>query len=364
MSLLQTRPSSSRRWIPAAIAIVLTLLTISANAQKYTRTDLTTDSSSVSPAPNIDPNLVNAWGLARSSGSPWWVTDNGTGLSTLYDGNGVPKPLVVTIPKPGGGTSAPNGIVFNYTNGFPVGGSKSLFIFSTEDGTISAWNGGPSATIVVDNSASAEYKGAALLLKGATPQLYVTNFTTGKVEAYDANFKPVKLTTTAFTLPDLDQNWSAFGIQNVGGNLIVTFAWRKPGDGDETHGAGLGHVAIFDGNGKLLLRLQDGAWFNAPWGVALAPGDFGAFNHRLLIGQFGDGSIHAFNAVSGAHLGFMQDASGARLRIDGLWGLSFGNDSGAGLATVLYFGAGPDDESHGIFGMLTPVASDQRGNSE
>ena len=349
-------------WIAASLAVAVAFFALPAQAQMYTRTDLVDQSK--------DPNLINAWGMSRSSTSPWWISDNGTGVTTLYDGSGNIQPLVVTIPTPNGeGTSTPTGQVSNYTSGFPVApGKKAVFIFVTEDGTISGWNpqvDGTHAIITVNRSDNAVYKGVALAQAPSGPQLFVSNFKTGQVEVFDANFKPVILhSPSSFRIPGLDENWAPFGIQSIGGNVVVTFAHRLPGQDDEDHGPGLGWVGVFDTQGKLLLTLEHGDFINAPWGIAMAPGDFGVFNHRLLIGNFGDGWIHAYNAVTGKHEGYMIDANGHPIAIDGLWGLSFGSDSKAGLATTLYFTAGPQDESQGLFGTLVPVASDQRGNNE
>jgi len=359
--------SAVRRAI--SLALPALLLTSSLYAQHYQRTDLTTNSSAVSPMAVVDPNLVNAWGLARGTGSPWWISDNGRGLTTLYNSAGQPQPLVVKIPTiDGNGTSAPTGAVFNATPGFAVSGSKALFLFSTEDGTIAAWNPalGTTASLVVKRPGQAVYKGIAIAQPpNSGPRLYATNFQSGRVEVFNSNFGPVNLADSAFTLPGLGAVYAPFGIQNVGGNLVVTFAHRKVGSLDEDHGPGLGYVGVFAPNGTLLSRLQHGAWFNAPWGIALAPGDFGAFTHRLLIGNFGDGTINAFNLFSGKREGTLLDGTGAPLTIDGLWALSFGGDStNNGGATTLFFTAGPNDEQDGLYGQLTPAASEQPGNSQ
>jgi uncharacterized protein (TIGR03118 family) len=369
---------SPLRGIAFAVTLAL-LLPASALAQQYHRTDLTTDASTVSPsAPNVDPDLVNPWGLARGSGSPWWVSDNGTGLSTLYNATGVKvllqqgKQPSVVIPTPDGtGTAAPTGTVVNTTSGFLVGpNAKAFFLFVTEDGTISGWNPtvSPNAVLVKNRAGKAIYKGCTI---GITPSgrafFYATNFQTGRVEIYDSNFHRINSgDDDAFRLPGLSKNWSPFNIQNIGGNLVVTFAHRAPGSHDEDHGAGLGHAGVFDLSGRLLLRLKDGPWFNAPWGVALAPGDFGKFTHRLLIGNFGDGTINAFNAFTGAHEGAMlDDTTGQMLSIGGLWAISFGGDATInGTATTLYFSAGANDEADGIFGKLTAVGTEQPGNSQ
>lgn len=357
-----------RRKAVLATTFVL-LLQMSAFAQRYARKDLTTDSAVVSSSANIDTNLVNAWGLARATGSPWWVADNGTGLSTLYNANGQAQSLVVTIPTPDGtGTAAPTGTVFNPTAAFEVApGKKSVFLFVTEDGTISGWNPGvnlTNAVVLVNRAGRANYKGCAIAQANNGPRFYATNFVSGQVEIFDASLKAVHLGKSAFRLPGLSDAYAAFNIQNVGGNLIVTFAHRKAGQEDEDHGPGLGRVGIFNPQGQLLLALKNGPWFNAPWGVALAPGDFGKFSHRLLIGNFGDGTIHAFNVVSGKHEGMMLDTGGQTLVIDGLWAISFGAEPPNGSATRLFFTAGPNDESNGLFGRLAPVAAEQLGNSE
>lgn len=353
-----------------ALVCILLSLTGSALAQHYTRTDLTADNVNVSNVPNIDPQLVNAWGLSRSSGSPWWVADNGTGLSTLYDATGLKQGLVVAIPSPSGGGAAPTGTVFNpYAGAFEVTpGQRAIFLFSTEDGTIAGWNPNvapTSAVTKVDMSgAGAVYKGLAIAMTSAGPRIYASNFATGKVDVFDAKFHRVNR-ASAFSDSGLPNNYAPFGIQNVGGNIVVTFAHRAPGSLDEDHGAGLGFVDVFDATGHLLLRLQHTASLNAPWGIALAGGDFGSFSHRLLIGNFGDGTIHAYNAFSGKLEGTLVDATGAPIWIDGLWALSFGaGNATSGLANDLYFSAGPHDEADGLFGKLTPVGSDQRGNSE
>ncbi len=367
--------SRSQNWAravaSAALMFTFVLLgTTGVMAQHYQRTDLTADNSQTSStAPNIDPNLVNAWGMSRGSGSPWWISDNGTGLSTLYNGAGVPQSLVVTIPQPNGQPGGtPTGTVFNYTTAFPVAaGEPAVFLWATEDGTILGWNPNvnfTSAVVKVNHSGSAIYKGIALATTPQGPRLFTSNFKSGAVEVYDANFHRVGV-PGAFLDPNLPLNYAPFGIQNVGGNIVVTFAHRKPGSTDEDHGPGLGFVDVFDFGGRLLQRLQHGKYMNAPWGIALAPGDFGTFSHRLLIGNFGDGKVHAFNVVNGKFQGALLDPEGNELSIDGLWALSFGGDTtNNGGATELFFTSGPNDESDGLFGKITPVSSDQRGNTE
>jgi len=348
-------------------------LTLSAAAQHYNRVDLTTDQTTVSPtALNPDPNLLNSWGLARSSTSAWWIADNHSGLSTLYDGNGVPQPLVVTVPLPPNvtGAAAPTGIVFNPTTAFQVvSGLQGIFLFATEDGTISGWNphADPTNAIrVVNHAGKAIYKGLAIALTaGGRPHLYATNFVTGQVEEFDEKFRPVHRGVLAFSNPHLvgNLNWSAFGIQNIGGNLFVTFAKREPGDDDEDHGAGFGRVAIFDAEGNFLSELQQGPWMNAPWGITLSPADFGAFSHRILVGNFGSGNIEVFNAITGKHEGQLLNADGTPLFIEDVWALGFGSGA-TGQFNELFFTSGPNDENDGVFGKITVTGTEQKGSSE
>jgi len=338
-------------------------------AQQYTRTDLTADVSTTSAsAANLDANLVNAWGMARSSGSPWWVSDNGTGLTTLYNGAGVAQALVVKIPTPDGtGTATPTGTVYNYTPGFQVSGKPSVFLFVTEDGTISGWNPTvnlTSAVIVKNRAGKAVFKGCAIAKTKHGPLLYVTDFVSHRVYVYDSTFHRVFFDGWAFRDPRVPKSYAPFNIQNVGGNLVVTFAKVEAGSEEEEHGAGIGFVSVFDPKGRLIQRLQHGPWLNAPWGVTASPGDFGAFSHRLLVGNFGDGRVNAFNAVTGRFEGQLLDSSNQPLAVDGLWALSFGNNAAAGSALELYFTAGPNEEANGLLGKITPVPTDQRGNTE
>ncbi len=349
----------------SVVSLVLTLSSTALFAQHFNSTILTADIASTAPtAPNLDPNLVNPWGVARSSGSPWWVADNGTGLTSLFNAAGATTGTF-TVPGLNGAPSAPTGTVFNFTSGFDVtNGHKAIFIFATEDGTISAWNGGPTAVLKVDRSSSAVYKGCAIALVNGDPYLYVTNFKTGAVEVFNSGFVRA-FTPAGFLMPSLPPDYAPFGIQNVGGNLVVTYARRDPGSKDEDHGPGLGFVAIFNPFGRMLRILPHGDYFNAPWGIAMAPGDFGTFSHRLLIGNFGDGTIHAFDPISGEFQGtLLATGTSSPLVVEGLWAISFGNNANAGSAIEMYFTAGANDENNGILGKITPLASEQRGNGE
>lgn len=324
----------------------------------YQPTNLVSDVPGLAAA--TDPNLVNAWGLSTSTAGPWWVSDNGTGLTTLYSGTGAVQTLVVTVPALPGATapSAPTGQVFSSsTTDFLVAPTKpSHFIFATEEGTISGWNGGPNAVLMVNNAGRAVYKGLALAQRSGANFLYAANFQTGRIDVFDREFKPVDLGAEAFRDPRLPDDFAPFNVQAIGGMIYVTFAQKEADSIDEVHGPGRGFVEAFSTDGVLQRRLQWGPWFNAPWGVALAPAGFGRFSNLLLVAQFGSGKIAAFDPESGEFRGIMRGEHGAPVIIDGIWALAFGNDGAAGPSTTLFFTAGNDDEAHGLFGSILPVA--------
>jgi len=307
-----------------------------------------------------DPDLVNPWGMSASPTSFIWASDNGTGLATLYTGDGQKQALVVTIPPPGGSPagsiSAPTGQVFNSAGGGTFGGAA--FMFATEDGTIAAWSGGPAATLSVDNSgASAVYKGLAISGTGASARIFATNFNSGKVEAFDSSFTPIL--AGKFVDPTLPTGYAPFGIQTIGGKVYVTYALQDvPGNGhDDQAGAGHGFVDVYDTDGNLLNRLVSQGALNSPWGLALAPSDFGSFSGDLLVGNFGDGTINAYDPTTGAFLGTLDAANGNPIVIEGLWGLMFGNGAHDALTDELFFTAGIPGpgavEDHGLFGTLS-----------
>src|SRR5713101_7908036 len=314
-------------------------------------------------ADHQDPLLVNPWGIVHGPTSPWWVSDNGTGVSTLYtaDGASVAMLPMVNIPGPGNtGSGTPTGTVFNGTTDFVYKGNMTLFLFATEDGTVAVWPAGKNinAQIAIDSSKSAAgavYKGIAIGQQGGLNRIYLANFHTGVVEVYDATFKPVSMSAGAFTDPTIPAGFAPFNVQNIDGNLFVSFAMQKqPDRHDEADGPGLGYVDVFDSSGVLLNRLEHGKWMNAPWGMAHAPANFGKWSNRLLIGQFGSGQIATFNAQSGEFEGLLRGPKGKPININGLWGLSFGNDAAAGPSNTLFFAAGLNDEANGLFGTLTP----------
>jgi uncharacterized protein (TIGR03118 family) len=341
----------------------------------YTATNLVSDGAV--PAAMTDPNLVNPWGIVARSKGPFWVNDNGMGVSTLYDGAGNIIPAVFTIPPPAGqsGPAAPSGIVGNTnTNEFLVNGpgTAAAFIFATEDGTISAWNSGSSAVLKVDNSnqpnangsTGAVYKGLAIANNGGSDFLYATNFRSGHVDVFDSQFNPVKLSPGAFHDALIPASFAPFGIANINGNLYVTFAQQDSEKHDDVAGAGHGFVDVFSPSGTLLMRLGGGGLnpeLNSPWAVVLAPADFGRFSNDVLVGSFGDSHVSAFNPTTGAFVGQLANPNGTPLVLvggfagsdtKGLWGLSFGNGNGAGATTTLFFTAGINHESDGVFGEV------------
>ena len=320
------------------------------SAQTYSVTKLVSDVSGV--ATFTDPNLVNPWGLAAAGTAPWWVSDNGTGLSTLYDGQGNIQSLVVNVPPgaTGGKTGTPTGIVANTSSSF--GGS--FFIFDSEDGTIQTWAGAPGTTIVVDNGTAAVYKGLAMAQISTSNILYAANFRSGKVEAYNTSFKPVSLPAGAFTDSTLPAGYAPFNVQTIGGDIFVAFAEQDSAKHDEVDGPGLGYVDKFNPSGKLLMRLQHGSYMNAPWGIALAGSNFGTFSNDLLVGNFGSGAVVAFDPTTGKVKGTLTNSSNKPIVIPGLWALGFGQGGTNGPSDWLYFTAGIKSEAHGLFGFFAP----------
>jgi uncharacterized protein (TIGR03118 family) len=347
-----------------AFALSIGAFPMIATAQQYKVTPLVADQSGVATA--TDPNLVNPWGLSRSATSPWWVSDNGTGLATLYDGTGAAKSLVVTIPTGDPNTSStgtPTGTVFNGSTGFVLANGKpASFMFVTEDGTVSAWNGGTSATIEVNTKSASVFKGMALAsvpipFGSSSTFMYVADFRKGRIQVYDPSFKHISIFDELFRDDFLPRGYAPFNIQNIGGELYVTFAKQDGQKHDEVDGSGKGYVDVFSPFGFLLRRFEHNSWLNGPWALAMAPGDFGIYSHDLLVGQFGSGNIAVYDPVSGRFIDLLRDASNNPIAIDGLWDLSFGSGSttGSGAATTLYFSAGSDGEQHGLFGTIAPI---------
>jgi uncharacterized protein (TIGR03118 family) len=400
------------KFFPSVVAdAAIFLLTTSAVfAQHYEQVNLDANVSGVAEA--TDPQLVNAWGLARASGSTWWVSDEATGVATLYNGPGAKQGLVVTIPKSDPNdktfpTGTPTGVISNAnTTDFPAAPNKpAAFIFATLDGSIAAWNPGvglapganpPStnAVTVARGDAGSGYTGLTSAFIDGNRYLYAANFLKGRIDVYDNGFKAVKLKKDydgrhgddrnsgddqPFTDDRLPRNFVPFNIQAIGNDLVVTYALHFAGNPFETPGPGLGYVDIYSSTGRLLRRLEHGDWLNAPWGVTLAPLDFGQFSHRLLVSNFAAGGstqsagqISAYDLDTGKFEGVLEDKTGKPLVIQGIWSMSFANaatvnsyDPDEAPAAELYFTAGPNQGTAGLFGYLIPVATELvQGNSQ
>ncbi len=310
-----------------------------------------------------DPNLVDAWGLANAN-TPFWVSDHGNGLTTVYNAAGVVSSTVVTIPAAtAGATGKPTGQVQNNQgSAFTLAnGSNASFIFSTEDGLIVGWNGGSAklGQVVANNSAkNAVYKGLAIGTSAVGGTLYAANFRSGKIDTWGPGFAPVSL-AGGFVDPTVPAGFAPFNIWNLAGTLYVVYAKQDANQFLDVAGAGNGHVAAFDQNGNLLQHLISNGPLNSPWGVAIAPANWGAFGGALLVGNFGDGTINAFNLTTGVSLGALQDATGNPISITGLWGLLFGTGTKADVNT-LYFVAGMPDGSpvpRGLLGTIAPPSA-------
>ena len=401
------------KFFPSVVAdaAIFLLLSSAVFAQHYTQTNLDANVSGVAEA--TDSQLVNGWGLARTSGGVWWVADEGSGVATLYNGRGAKQGLVVTIPKSDPNdktfpTGTPTGVISNAnTNDFPAAPNKpAAFIFATLDGSIAAWNPGvglapganpPStnAVTVARGDAGSGYTALTTAFIDGNRYLYAANFLKGRIDVYDSGFQPVKLKSVddvkhhddrdsngddqPFTDDRLPRNFVPFNVQAIGNDLVVTYALHFAGNPSETPGPGLGYVDIYSSTGKLLRRLEHGDWLNAPWGVTLAPLDFGRFSHRLLVSNFAAGGstqsagqISAYDLDTGKFEGVVEDATGKPLVIQGIWSMSFANaattnsyDPDGAPAAELYFTAGPNQGTAGLFGYLIPVATEQvQGNSQ
>jgi uncharacterized protein (TIGR03118 family) len=357
-----------------------------AKSAGYEQTNLISDIAGLAEV--TDPNLLNPWGLAFFPGaSPFWINENNAGFSTLYFADAVQFPalprVIIPPPPPSTAMGTPTGIVANFFVGsgaFPIvvdgmNFGPSLFIFDTEDGTIEAWNVNPPvapgipdplmAVIVVDNSAGggpdgAVYKGLALGANNANgPLLYATNFRTGKIDVFDTNFKtPNPPLSGSFTDPKLQQGYAPFGIQNINNQIWVTYAKQDQPKHDPVNKPAHGFVDVFDTDGNLIQRFAQHGHLDSPWGLAMAPATFGQFANDILVGNFGDGAINAYDPKSGHWLGTMRGADGRPLVNDGLWSLTFGgalnSDGSTSSPNTLFFSAGLNDEADGLFGSIVP----------
>jgi uncharacterized protein (TIGR03118 family) len=308
---------------------------------------------------HTDANLVNGWGIAFNPSGFAWVADNGTSKSTLYDGNGVVQSLVVSIPAGTTGSASPTGIVFNGTQSFKVssGGTSApaMFLFVGEAGTLSGWsptvNANTAITVFDGGSAGKIYKGLAEATFAGNSYLYATDFHNNTIDVFDGNFNRVTLAGN-FTDPSLPAGYAPYGIQQIGGNLYVTYAKQDAEARDEVRSAGFGLIDVFDAGGTFVKRFANGGALNAPWGMAMAPSTFGKFANALLVSNFGDGRINAFDASTGQMLGTLSTSDGMPIVIDGLWGIAFGNGINSQPVDTLFFAAGPSDETHGLFGRI------------
>ncbi|PYQ15949.1 MAG: TIGR03118 family protein [Acidobacteria bacterium] len=333
------------RSLAALVAVMaLAVLAPAAEDNSYTAHNLVADTPGT--ADHTDPNLVNAWGLAASPTSPWWVADNGTDVSTIYRADGTAVPLIVQVP------SRPTGLVFwSFT-------MRAVFVFATEVGTIRGWHPtqGNQTVILADRSGEgAIYKGLAISSTTGGDRFYAADFHNARVDVFDGSFTLV--TNAGFVDPDLPAGYAPFGIQNIGGRIFVTYAKQDEDAEDEIAGQGRGFVDAYDLAGNLLARVAQHGQLNAPWGLAMAPANFGRFSGDLLVGNFGDGQINAYQEMPNGHFehrGELRDADGKSLTIDGLWAIQFGHGTpNNGPTNTLFFAAGPDDETHGLFGAIT-----------
>jgi uncharacterized protein (TIGR03118 family) len=342
--------------VAVLVAVFAGIASARGTADVYTVNPLVSDSSAT-PAASTDSSLVNGWGLSAGPTTPWWVSDNHTNESTLYSGTGTKAPLTVSVP------GGPSGTVFNASaTDFAVSqagkSGAARFLFATEGGTILGWTpsvNGTAAVVGADRSTvKAVYKGLAI----ANGRLYATDFHNARIDVFDASFKLIS-TSGGFKDAGIAKGFAPFGIQALGGNIFVTYAKQDADKMDDTPVAGQAYVDEFTPDGKLVAHVVNSgkkhAPLNAPWGLAMAPTDFGTFAGDLLVGNFGDGRISAYTqrGSTWVYKGQLRLADGSPIVIDGLWAIAFGNGSAAGPTNALYFAAGPSDENHGLFGSIT-----------
>jgi uncharacterized protein (TIGR03118 family) len=345
-----------KNFVEAAVLCVAMACSLSA-ANNYLVHNLVSDLPNI--ADHVDSNFVNPWGNAFSPTSPFWIGNNGTGTSTLYNSSGAALPLIVSIPSPTGPSGGKvTGVMFNGTQSFLLNGKPAVFMFCTEDGTIAGWNGGTQAALLINNSASAAvYKGCAIGGTSSTTLLYAADFRHGKIAVWDGNLNPVQF-LNAFIDPAVPPGFAPFNIVSLNGSLYVTYAKQDDQKMYDVSGAGNGYVAIFNMAGGLQTNLIDQGLLNSPWGMAIAPSTFGDFAHKLLVGNFRDGTINAFDPNTGAFAGTLNDTTGKPIAIPGIWSLQFGNGGSGGDPATLYFtagiagGTGQPIQSHGLFASI------------
>lgn len=336
----------------ASLFFVLSAITASA-ATGYTQANLVAD---LPGAALVDSSLINPWGMSSSATSPIWVSDNGAGVATLYNVDpttNVPTKAALTVTL--SGDRSVTGLVFAGVAGSFNGDS---FLFVNEDGTVSGWRGalGTSTETLALASALNVYKGAAIATIGAATYLYAANFRAGTIDVFKGSAAFPSLVGN-FTDPTLPSGYAPFNIQNIGGQLYVTYALQDAAKHDDVPGAGHGFVDRFNLDGTFATRLVSGGVLNSPWGLAVAPANFGDFSNALLVGNFGDGKINAFNAASGAFLGTMATSGGVPIIVQGLWSLRFGNGGVGGATNALFFTAGGATQTHGLLGNFMPIVT-------
>jgi uncharacterized protein (TIGR03118 family) len=379
-------------------ACALSLFPALSWAQHYQQTNLVSNVP-VTPAASVtDPNLQNAWGLVHGPTTPWWISNNAGGTSTLYNTSGLnpanpagqtPPPVlqpvtIVALNAPGGTpgngvkipnapgqqvTGSPTATMFNGspTNFLLAPGKQATFLFATLDGTIQGWNPAVNATTAVikfpdpqakNKTNEAVYTGATIAGMNGKEYILAANFRSGRIDVFDTNFKQLHLPQWVLNDEEIPHGFAPFNVQGIGENIYVTYAAQDSAKQDAVGGAGLGYVAVFNHHGRKIAHLEHGDWFNAPWGVVLTPANFGAFSHAILIGNLLGGNIAAFNPLTGRYLGNVLNADGSAVNIDGLWALAFGNGGASGPGNTLFFTAGPDRGRNGLFGTLTPVTAE------
>lgn len=346
---LTTRARAFLGLLVLGAALVLAAPLGAAKPTSYSVVPLVSNQPSL--APLTDPDLQNGWGLTSGPTTPWWVSDNGTGKSTLYRFDGVKQGLIVSVP------GGPTGTVFNTTTGFglPTGG-KALFLFDGEDGIVRAWNGaqGTTAIVVRDRSdVGAIYKGLAIATTPSGPELFAADFHNNRIDVLDSNFNVVP--DSGFVDPSLPAGFAPFDVQVIGDRVFVAYAKQDADAEDELAGQGRGRVDVYDLSGNLLGGINGHGQLNAPWGLAIAPASFGTYAGDLIVGNFGDGHINAYREQSPntfVHDGELRGADNQQLEIDGLWALQFAQGGNNGTPGQLFFTAGPNDEADGLFGRI------------
>ncbi len=340
------------------IVLLLSIQPLAVFASPFVQTNLVSNVPGL--AANLDANLKNPWGISHTAGSPFWVSNQGSNNSTLYNAAGVPQPLVpliVSVPPTAPPPTGPTGQVQNSfgAGNFVENGTPASFIFATLAGTIDAWNAsnGTTAAIVVP-SAGAVYTGLAIGSNASGNFLYAANFGAGSIDAFNSTFAPTTL-AGSFVDPSLPAGFVPYNIQNIGGKLYVEYAKVDPITHQAAPGAGSGVVDVFDTNGNFLQRIHDGGPLNAPWGIAVAPAGFGEFGGDILVGNFGDGTINAFDPITGSYVGTLKDGSGNPIVNSGLWALDF-RAVGSGFdPDALFITAGINGESDGLFAEIRAV---------